>query len=992
MATLGSLVVSLECNMVRFIEAMTKAEMEATRRADAIQRALGGIKNSLVGLGAAVGVGLSFNELWSSFSGVLADESRLVKMADRLGTTTEDLSALGIMAKKTGMDTESFYLALARMERNISSAQLKTTELTGAVDETGEPLAKGAQALDELGLKADVLAKLPLPVQLKAIAQAMAENIAPADRVRIAFQLFGRGGVGMVGALKAGPAAMDEWVRKAQASGMVISTDMAQRAYEAQEAGEHLATSWHRFAVELTDSVAPAATRAADKLTDLLAASRKDIIPAVPHQDLSYGQQLAVNFRDAASPANMVSGLVKEISDNLNSVYNMAHNVNMEFVKWADAPIKKAINEAVVIAEDFWNKTKAISNILLNATFWKWNIDAAGAKSDIQWLHDKIQEVYNLISKPVTWVINTIYNGAQPQGAGRITENQLSDFPPVPVPSNVFKPPPRPAPTLGAGHGGSSGAEAEARRLVSLYDTLTKDISRLSQGSFAEINANLQRTLDQVHKKEETPQVSTSQLEVLAYKRATLEKEKIEKDFNLMVAKESGDRFAEIHDQYNKDLQFYQGIANAKAALDKISAFKSLEAREGIEKEVEGIQKGSLQTIGQASPFLTQQLAIERQLLEVAIQRAHADLEMQLARLPISAELKDDLRSMQALADQAQRFELARKAWADEGMAGGLKSWALETSQQTSGANVAKDLMGTLQSTMSSSLSRGLIAALEGTKGSFLKLGQELAQTFITKATDIGVSQLFGKLAGAIFGKTAQETAITANTDALKALTAALAGKAAGGGTGSFGVGAGYAPSAGAGVASAADLVKGLASNTEAVMGGTAGTALHLVQLTASTIATLAQTPATIANTAALIANLFKPSVAGTTFHGGGAIVAHGGWPSHGATHHTSRYSWIHHSTHRYHQGGPVYAHGGLALDEVPIIAQTGERVLSREQNRDYEAGMGGGGDSHYHHIDNSRYSFPPGAGVGDFKKALAQHREELLKTVQGLIRRGRRL
>jgi len=43
-----------------------------------------------------------------------------------------------------------------------------------------------------------------------------------------------------------------------------------------------------------------------------------------------------------------------------------------------------------------------------------------------------------------------------------------------------------------------------------------------------------------------------------------------------------------------------------------------------------------------------------------------------------------------------------------------------------------------------------------------------------------------------------------------------------------------------------------------------------------------------------------------------------------------------------YHAGGVVYAHAGwprLRSDEVPIIAQTGERVLSRDQNRAYEAG-----------------------------------------------------
>lgn len=43
-----------------------------------------------------------------------------------------------------------------------------------------------------------------------------------------------------------------------------------------------------------------------------------------------------------------------------------------------------------------------------------------------------------------------------------------------------------------------------------------------------------------------------------------------------------------------------------------------------------------------------------------------------------------------------------------------------------------------------------------------------------------------------------------------------------------------------------------------------------------------------------------------------------------------------------YHNGGIIRAHNGLAVDEVPIIAQTGERVLSRRQTRDLEGLLSG--------------------------------------------------
>jgi hypothetical protein len=40
-----------------------------------------------------------------------------------------------------------------------------------------------------------------------------------------------------------------------------------------------------------------------------------------------------------------------------------------------------------------------------------------------------------------------------------------------------------------------------------------------------------------------------------------------------------------------------------------------------------------------------------------------------------------------------------------------------------------------------------------------------------------------------------------------------------------------------------------------------------------------------------------------------------------------------------FHNGGIIRAHSGLSVGEVPIIAQSGERVLSRAQNRAYERG-----------------------------------------------------
>jgi hypothetical protein len=79
----------------------------------------------------------------------------------------------------------------------------------------------------------------------------------------------------------------------------------------------------------------------------------------------------------------------------------------------------------------------------------------------------------------------------------------------------------------------------------------------------------------------------------------------------------------------------------------------------------------------------------------------------------------------------------------------------------------------------------------------------------------------------------------------------------------------------------------------------------------------------------------------GTIAAGIGSLI--GGWfggGSSGASFSsvgTSALGWATGNWSLFHKGGLIRAHDGLAPDEVPIIAQTGERILSRSQNYEYE-------------------------------------------------------
>lgn len=267
MGNLGSLVVSLEANITKFEQGISKAEYLAKKGSDNIVSAVKLIGGAFAGL-------VSVGKLESMFKEITTMESNLLKVAGRLNTNVETLSSFGIMARKTGMDSEAFISTLTRMDKGLSAAARGAETATGKFDEEGEEILKTSKTYDELGIKAQELIKLPLDQRLLAIAEAFQKNIAPGDQVRVAMELGGKSAAGMVNVFREGPAAMEKWIARQQELG-IITTDMAKRGAEAKAAASDLSSAWSNFSRELVDSVAPAIAMVTNALTEMIITSRK---------------------------------------------------------------------------------------------------------------------------------------------------------------------------------------------------------------------------------------------------------------------------------------------------------------------------------------------------------------------------------------------------------------------------------------------------------------------------------------------------------------------------------------------------------------------------------------------------------------------------------------------------------------------------------------------------------------------------------------------
>jgi hypothetical protein len=179
-----------------------------TRGLKSVSGAVFSMQNALIGTVGAAGFGALIK------SSINAGDE-LAKTADKLGVTTTALAGLRHAAELTGVSTGTMDMALQRFTRRAAEAAQGTGE------------AKGA--LQELGINADDLVKLPLDQQMSVVADSMAGVEKQSDKVRLAMKLFDSEGVALVNTLGGGSAALEQMTSEAEQLGITLSrTDTAQ--------------------------------------------------------------------------------------------------------------------------------------------------------------------------------------------------------------------------------------------------------------------------------------------------------------------------------------------------------------------------------------------------------------------------------------------------------------------------------------------------------------------------------------------------------------------------------------------------------------------------------------------------------------------------------------------------------------------------------------------------------------------------------------------
>jgi hypothetical protein len=181
-SSIGRLVVTLGANsaqlMTEFNRTQARSNTWATSVGKAGKAATAGFAIAAVG---AVALSVGIIAIVNANADYI---DSLGKTADKLDITTQKLQLMRYQGELSGVSIGVMDKSLERMTKTVSEAALG--------------LGVGKRSIDELGLSAADLNAMSPDQQFKAIAEAMKGIVAQGDKTRLALDIFGKGGSGMI--------------------------------------------------------------------------------------------------------------------------------------------------------------------------------------------------------------------------------------------------------------------------------------------------------------------------------------------------------------------------------------------------------------------------------------------------------------------------------------------------------------------------------------------------------------------------------------------------------------------------------------------------------------------------------------------------------------------------------------------------------------------------------------------------------------------------
>lgn len=206
----------------------------------ALTSRLGGLKGAAAQL-AATGIGVGLVASLDSAADSFAKAGRETMKFQRVtGATAEDASRLRVVAQQTGVDVDKLGGAFVKLSKT-------------------QDTSKGQAALSALGvsLKDANGEALPLPEQLKRVAEGVANTGDAATRNRALVDLFGKSGADLGPLLGRGADGIDKLIKKSDEYGLTLSSQNLDSVKKYTAAQRDMTLAWQGFQTQVGSEVLP---------------------------------------------------------------------------------------------------------------------------------------------------------------------------------------------------------------------------------------------------------------------------------------------------------------------------------------------------------------------------------------------------------------------------------------------------------------------------------------------------------------------------------------------------------------------------------------------------------------------------------------------------------------------------------------------------------------------------------------------------------------
>jgi hypothetical protein len=314
------------------------------------------VRNAVVGLGATLAL--------KQFAGQI-DE--LAKSSARLGLTVNELQSLEFAAGQTGVSSQELAKGLERFSRSIG--------------ETANGIGIAKRSFEDLGISVTNSEGQIKPTRelLGEVSDRLKDVQDPAERVRIAFDLFGRSGTKLINTLKGGNEELTALQERFNEVTIQLTGEQAAAVEAANDGFDRLGKTFSSFGQQITATVLPAIQRVAEAFTVLGSLAIANIIDGVgvlrnrfidlaqtfgfldEAQKSAIGEGTSQRLREIAESYALAADSVKPLAENVKKVGEEAVDAERKLNTLANTAKTDGEKSADAISESFGETFRNIS-------------------------------------------------------------------------------------------------------------------------------------------------------------------------------------------------------------------------------------------------------------------------------------------------------------------------------------------------------------------------------------------------------------------------------------------------------------------------------------------------------------------------------------------------------------------------------------------------------------------------------------------------------